>query len=85
MRARAAAYGMEMHDAATGEILFGQFTGVGHRPGRGRGHRPAPTWARRSGRSTERGTARPGGCYSADGELISNTIPAANFADLVGR
>ena len=75
---RDATYGMEMHDAATGEILFGQFTGID--TGRGAAadidpaHSGAEVWAINGAWNSPTGWL-----YSADGELLSTAIPAANF------
>jgi hypothetical protein len=73
-----ATYGVEEHDAATGEHLFGNFTGID--TGRGASadidpaHPGEEAWAINGAWNTTTGWL-----YSADGTLLSNTIPAANF------
>ncbi|MBT0768447.1 rhamnogalacturonan lyase [Kineosporia sp. J2-2] len=76
---KSAAYGLEMHDADTGEILFGRQTGLD--TGRGLSadidpsHPGEEVWAVNGAWNSPTGWL-----YSAQGELISNTIPSANFA-----
>jgi fibronectin type 3 domain-containing protein len=72
-----AACGYEMHAAATGEILWCEFTG--RDTGRGTAgdidprHAGAEAWA-----VDGEFNSPTGGLHTADGELISTTIPAAN-------
>ena len=71
-------YGFEMHDARTGEVLFGLQTGLD--TGRGAAadidpaHPGAEVWAVNGAWNSPTGWL-----YAADGTFISNTIPAANF------
>jgi rhamnogalacturonan endolyase len=75
---KAATYGMEEHDAATGEHLFGTFTGID--TGRGASgdidpaHPGEEAWAINGAWNSPTGWL-----YAADGTLISNNIPAANY------
>jgi hypothetical protein len=72
------AYGLEMHDARTGQIVHGQRTG--RDTGRGAAgdidprHPGAEMWA-----VDGEWNSPNGWLFSADGRLISNRIPAANF------
>ncbi|GIE97638.1 rhamnogalacturonan lyase [Paractinoplanes rishiriensis] len=76
---KTAAYGMEQHDAATGEILFGQQTGLD--TGRGASADIDPAYPGEEAWAINGAWNSPTGwLYSADGTLISNNIPAANFA-----
>ena len=71
--------GAEMHDAETGEYVFGLATTAD--TGRGAAadidpnHEGAESWAV----NTNTWNSRSGWLVSQDGELISETIPAANF------
>ncbi|HEX6686454.1 MAG TPA: hypothetical protein VF062_27025 [Candidatus Limnocylindrales bacterium] len=73
-----ATYGYEMHDAATGEIGWGMFTG--RDTGRGAAadidprHLGAEAWA-----VDGEFNSATGGLHTATGERISTAIPAANF------
>jgi hypothetical protein len=73
-----ATYGMEEHDAKTGEHLFGTFTGID--TGRGASGDIDPAYPGEEAWAVGGAWNSPTGwLYSADGTLISNTIPAANF------
>ncbi|WP_245886773.1 rhamnogalacturonan lyase [Kineococcus xinjiangensis] len=73
-----AAYGLEMRDARTGQILWGRRTGQD--TGRGvaadidPGHPGAEAWA-----VDGPWNSRVGWLFTARGQLLSNAIPAANF------
>ncbi|GAA1616007.1 rhamnogalacturonan lyase [Actinoplanes couchii] len=75
---KSAAYGMETHDAATGTVLHGQFTGIDTGRGASGDIDPAypgeETWAVGGAWNSPTGWL-----YSTDGTLISTDIPAANF------
>ena len=73
-----ATYGYEMHDAATGAVHWGVFTG--RDTGRGAAadvdprHLGAEAWV-----VDGEFNSATGGLHTATGELVSTTIPAANF------
>jgi hypothetical protein len=77
-------YGLEMHDAETGEILFGQYTGMD--TGRGMAADVDPTyegaesWA--IGENVDIWQVRTGYMFNSFGELISDmeSIPSTNGA-----
>jgi len=72
-----AACGYEMHDAATGEILWCQFTG--RDTGRGTAGDIDPRHPGAEGWAVDGEFNSPtGGVHTASGELISTSIPAAN-------
>ncbi|WP_352301062.1 rhamnogalacturonan lyase [Kineosporia sp. NBRC 101731] len=76
---KSAAYGLEMHDARTGEILFGQNTGID--TGRGLSADIDPAYPGEEVWAVNGAWNSPTGwLFSAQGELISNSIPSANFA-----
>ncbi|WP_412964776.1 fibronectin type III domain-containing protein [Metabacillus niabensis] len=72
-------YGYDMRDAATGEILWGQKTGID--TGRGVAadidprYEGAEAWA-----ISGAWNSRTGGLHTAEGEKISDSIPTSNFA-----
>lgn len=72
-------YGYDMRDAATGEIIWGQKTGID--TGRGVAadidprYEGAEAWA-----ISGAWNSRTGGLHTAEGEKISDSIPTSNFA-----
>lgn len=74
-------YGLEMHDAATGEIIWGVYTGMD--TGRGMSADIDPNYVGEemwSSTITNEQHIPIGGLYSAQGELISANIPSStNF------
>jgi rhamnogalacturonan endolyase len=70
MESRSAPYGLAAWDAATGEILWGRFTGVD--TGRGMSADIDPTYP-----GEEMWSSGGGGLNTAQGQLISTTIPSS--------
>ncbi len=70
MESRASPYGLAAWDAATGEILWGRFTGVD--TGRGMSADIDPRYV-----GEEMWSSGGGGLNTAQGELISTTIPSS--------
>lgn len=77
-------YGEEMHDALTGQILWGYKTGTD--TGRGLSADIDPNypgeeaWSGAPGANTSTGVTENGGVFTAKGERISDTNPSVNFA-----
>jgi rhamnogalacturonan endolyase len=70
MESRTAPYGLAAWDAATGEILWGQFTG--RDTGRGMSADIDPRYA-----GEEMWSSGGGGLHTAQGDLLSTTIPSS--------